>query len=251
MSMFNNKRPNRNRRVRYKVKEAHPRGKVISPMLRNKSFLILSKIAGVLLIIYMILEGIGGLILHYKKTSLMKNIAVAVNSDGKPIKNLEKKNDELVKQINDLAPAEVYIVIDTAQNILYLKQGDDVTRKVVVSTGSGNVLTELTGRKRSWTFDTPRGEFAIKTTTKDPVWTAPDWEFISNGEPIPNNKEDRIQEGVLGDYKLGIGNDIYIHGTIYTRTMGKHVTHGCIRVGDDDLLAVYKVSKKGTKVFIF
>jgi L,D-transpeptidase ErfK/SrfK len=249
--MFNNKRPRLNRRVIRNVKEARPGGKIISPMLRNKSFLFLSIIAGVLLIIYIILEGMGGLILHYKKTSLMKYNAIAVNNDGKPIKNLEKNNDELVKQIKDLAPAEVYIVIDTAENILYLKQGDKIIRKVVISTGSGNVLNELTGRKRSWTFDTPRGEFAIKTTTKDPVWTAPDWEFISNGEPIPRNKEDRIQEGVLGDYKLGIGNDIYIHGTIYTRTMGRHVTHGCIRVGDDDLLAVYKVSKKGTKVFIF
>lgn len=249
--MFNNKRPNRNRRVIYNVKEARPRGRVINPVLRNKFFLILSMIAGVLLIAYMILDGIGSLILHYKKTSMMKNNAVVVNNDGEPVKNLEKKNDELVKQINDLAPAEVYIAIDTAQNILYLKQGNEVTRKVVVSTGSGNVLTELTGRKRSWTFDTPKGEFAIKNSSKDPVWTAPDWEFISNGEPIPRNKEDRIQEGVLGDYKLGIGNDIYIHGTIYVRTMGKHVTHGCIRVGDDDLLAIYKASKKGTKVFIF
>jgi L,D-transpeptidase ErfK/SrfK len=249
--MFKNKRPNRNRRVTYNVKEARPRERGINPKLRNKSFLILSIIAGALLIAYLTMEGIGFLILHHRKTSLIKNNAAATNNEGVPLKSLEKKNDELVKQINDLAPAEVYIAIDTAQNVLFLKQGDKVIRQVVVSTGSGNVLTEPNGRKRSWTFDTPKGEFAIKTTTKDPKWTAPDWEFISNGEPIPSNKADRIQEGVLGDYKLGIGNDIYIHGTIYIRTMGKHVTHGCIRVGDDDLLAVYNASKKGTKVFIF
>jgi L,D-transpeptidase ErfK/SrfK len=248
--MFKKKLPNRNRRVTYNATEARPRSSVTNPVLRNRSFLFLSMIVGTLLIIYLILEGMGFLILHHRKTSLIKANAVAVNNEGEPA-DLEKNNDELAKQINGLAPAEAYIVIDTAQNILYLKQGDEVVRKVVVSTGSGNVLTELTGRKRSWTFDTPKGEFAIKNSSKDPVWTAPDWEFISNGEPIPRNKEDRIQEGVLGDYKLGIGNDIYIHGTIYTRTMGMHVTHGCIRVGDDDLLAVYKVAKKGTKVFIF
>jgi lipoprotein-anchoring transpeptidase ErfK/SrfK len=243
--MFKHKYPNRNRRVIFNVNKAPRRG------LYNKSFLTFSKIAGVLLITYMILEGIGFLILQHRKTVSIKNNAVAASNDENALNNLEEKNGQLVKQIKTLAPDEFYLTIDTAQNILYLKKGDQVTRKVVVSTGSGNVLTELTGRKRSWTFDTPRGEFTIKSLSKDPIWTAPDWEFISNGEPIPRKKADRIQEGVLGDYKLGIGNDIYIHGTIYTRTMGKHVTHGCIRVGDDDLLAIYKSSKIGTKVFIF
>jgi L,D-transpeptidase ErfK/SrfK len=249
--MFKNKRPNRKRPGNYYVNEAPSRRRVLNPAIRNKSILILSIIAGAFLVTFLILEGAGYYALHYRKMLLIKNNMAAVNSDENALNNLETKNGELVNQIKALAPDEVYIVVDTAQNILYLKKGDAVARKVVVSTGSGNVLTEVTGKKRSWTFDTPKGEFAIKTLTKDPAWTAPDWEFISNGEPIPKKKEDRIQEGVLGDYKFGIGNDIYIHGTIYVKTMGMHVTHGCIRVGDDDLLAIYKTSKIGTKVFIF
>jgi len=249
--MFKNKSPRPNRRVTINVNEAPRRGGASAPKLLAKSVLILSIIAGVILIIFLTIEGLGSLILHHKKTSLTKNSAFASKNEDKSSRNLEKKNDELIKKIRTLAPEEVYIVIDTAQNVLYLRKGTEVARKVVVSTGSGNVLTEPSGRKRTWTFDTPRGEFAIKTFTKDPKWVAPDWEFISNGEPIPRKKEDRIQEGVLGDYKFGIGNDIYIHGTIYVRMMGKHVTHGCIRVGDDDLMAIYKIAKIGTKVFIF
>jgi lipoprotein-anchoring transpeptidase ErfK/SrfK len=218
-------------------------------MLKNKFILIFSIIAGAFLIAITILESAGYYALHHKKILLMKNNAAAVNNGEKAL-NLEEQNDKLVKQIRMLAPNEIFIVIDTAQNILYLKQGDEVVRKAVISTGSGNVLTEPTGRKRSWTFDTPRGEFAIKTLAKDPLWTEPDWEFISEGKAIPKNKADRIKEGYLGDYKLGIGNDIYIHGYLY-KTMGKHVTHGCIRVGDDDLEAIWKTSKIGTKVFIF
>jgi lipoprotein-anchoring transpeptidase ErfK/SrfK len=249
--MFKNRHPNRRRPESFSVKEAHKVGRVLNPEHRNKFLKNLSIIAGVVLITCLILEGAGYYALHHRKMLLIKNNMVAVNSNEDALNNLEGKNGELVNQIKALAPTEVYIAVDTAQNILYLKKGDEITRKVVVSTGSGNVLTELTGRKRTWTFDTPRGEFNIKTLTKDPIWTAPDWEFISNGEPIPRNKEDRIQEGVLGDYKLGIGNDIYFHGTIYVRTMGQHVTHGCIRVGDDDLIAMWKASKKGTKVFIY
>jgi L,D-transpeptidase ErfK/SrfK len=249
--MFKNKSPRPNRRVIINVNEAPRRGGASAPKLLAKSVLLLSIIAGVILIIFLTIEGLGSLILHYKKTSLTKNSAFASSNQEKSSRNSEKKSNELLEQIKTLAPDETYILIDTAKNILLLKQGDKLVRQVVVSTGSGNVLTEPTGRKRTWTFDTPRGEFAIKSMSKDPKWTAPDWEFISNGEPIPRNREDRIQEGVLGDYKLGIGNDIYIHGTIYTRTMGMHVTHGCIRVGDNDLLAIWKASKIGTKVFIF
>jgi hypothetical protein len=249
--MFKNKPTNRKRLGNYYINKAPPWGGVLNPKLRNKFLLIFSMIAGVVLIICLILEGAGYYVLHHRKMLLIKSNAVTVSNDKNTLNNLEEKNGELVNKIKTLAPSEVYIVVDTAQNILYLKKKNEVTRKVVVSTGSGNVLKELTGRKRTWTFDTPKGEFAIKTLTKDPIWTAPDWEFISNGEPIPKKKEDRIQEGILGDYKLGIGNDIYFHGTIYVRTMGKHVTHGCIRVGDDDLTAMWKASKIGTKVFIF
>lgn len=248
--MFKTMHPNRRRRGNYFINQA-PRSGVLTHKYLNKSVPILSLIVGVALIICLILEGAGYLVLHHKKRLAIKNSSASIGSDERSLDDLEKENDKLVRQIKKLAPSGAYIVVDTAQNILYLKKGDQVARKVVVSTGSGNVLTEPTGRKRSWTFDTPRGEFAVKNMIKDPLWTAPDWEFISNGEPIPKNKADRIQEGVLGDYKLGIGNDIYIHGTIYIRTMGMHVTHGCIRVGDDDLEVLWKTSKTGTKVFIF
>jgi L,D-transpeptidase ErfK/SrfK len=249
--MFNKKIPSRNRRIIINANEAPKRSKVSDKKPRGKSVLIFSIIVGMVLIACFLLEGLGSLVLHHKKTIIMKNNAIAFNNDGRPIKNLAKKNDDLVKQIRTLAPDQTYIVVDTARNILFLKQGDKITRTVSVATGTGNVLTEPDGRKRSWTFDTPRGEFSVKNIRTDPKWTAPDWEFISSGEEIPRNKNDRIKEGYLGDYALGLGNDIMIHGTIYTRTIGKHATHGCIRVGDDDLLAIYKSSKVGTKVFMF
>ena len=68
---------------------------------------------------------------------------------------------------------------------------------------------------------------------------------------MPKNYNDRIEEGVLGDYALGIGNGYFIHGTLYTRLLGKPVTHGCIRVGDNDLKIIYKSAQIGTKVYIF
>ena len=52
--------------------------------------------------------------------------------------------------------------------------------------------------------------------------------------------EDRIEAGTLGDYALGFGHGYFIHGTLYTRLLGRNVTHGCVRVGDEDLKDVFK-----------
>jgi lipoprotein-anchoring transpeptidase ErfK/SrfK len=33
--------------------------------------------------------------------------------------------------------------------------------------------------------------------------------------------------------------------------LGRSVTHGCIRVGDDDLKAIFSVASIGTKIYIY
>jgi len=66
-----------------------------------------------------------------------------------------------------------------------------------------------------------------------------------------NQALERIEKGVLGDYSLGFGNGYFIHGTLYTRLLGRNVTHGCIRVGDEDLRKVFTTAGIGTKIIIF
>jgi len=166
------------------------------------------------------------------------------------IKKLKSRNLYLKKKIQGLAPQGAYIVIDSASNRLYLHRGHRKTREAVVSCGSGRVLKDRAG-DRQWVFDTPRGIFSVQSRSKSPVWTKPDWAFIEEGEPIPASTLERIEKGVLGDYSLGFGNGYFIHGTLYTRLLGKNVTHGCIRVGDEDLKNVFRASDIGTKIIIF
>ena len=111
--------------------------------------------------------------------------------------------------MSGLLPKGLYIVIDTAENRLYLKNGKDIVRTAVVSCGSGVVLEEPGGKKRSWVFDTPRGEFNVKSKITNPYWVKPDWAFIEEGEAIPKGFEDRIEAGTLGDYALGFGEGLF------------------------------------------
>jgi L,D-transpeptidase ErfK/SrfK len=220
-------------------------------IFKNKIFLISSIIAGTILILFMVTEGIGYYILSQKKASWLKINSSATVLEDKELKALEKKNENIVKKIKKLAPKGVYIIVDTAKNTLYLKKDNEIIRKAVISTGSGNVLTEQGGKNRSWTFDTPRGEFAVKYKLKDPRWVKPDWAFIEEGEEIPKKVGDRVEEDVLGEYAMGFGNGYFLHGTLYTRLLGRNATHGCVRLGDEDLEVVNKAVTVGTKIFIF
>jgi L,D-transpeptidase YbiS len=220
-------------------------------IFKNKMFPVFSIIIGVILIIFLAAEGLGYYLLARNQASWLKPNSSKASLDEKELKQLEKKNEKLVQKIKKLAPKGVYIIVDTAKNTLYLKKDNEILRKAVISTGNGNILTEPGGKNRTWTFDTPKGEFVVKYKLKDPTWLKPDWAFIEEGEEIPKKVGDRVEEDVLGEYAMGFGNGYFLHGTLYTRLLGRNATHGCVRLGDEDLEAVNKASSVGTKIFIY
>lgn len=121
----------------------------------------------------------------------------------------------------------------------------------LASTGSGTILDKPGEAKGQWIFDTPRGEFTVQSKLTNPVWVKPDWAFIEEGLAVPKSAADRIEPGVLGEYALGFGKGYFIHGTLYPRLLGKNVTHGCIRLNDEDLKSVYRLARVGTPIMIF
>jgi lipoprotein-anchoring transpeptidase ErfK/SrfK len=180
-------------------------------------------------------------------------IETAVQDDkGKPVPpdKLAAANAKLQKKIAALAPKGQYVVIDTANNRVYLREGERNLREMVASCGSGNVLVDPVGG-RTWTFDTPRGQFQVRSKVKDPIWIKPDWAFIEEGEPIPAKGADRAEANVMGDYALGLGRGYFLHGTLYKRLLGRNVSHGCVRLGDEDIEFLYRTAALGTKVIIF
>jgi len=144
---------------------------------------------------------------------------------------------------------EIYIAISTADNRLYARRGQDVLREAVISTGSGDTLKQ---GPRSWIFETPRGVLRVTRKKAGPVWVKPDWAFLEKGEPIPPwDSPLRRQKGVLGDHLLDLGGGVAIHGTDKENLLGQSVTHGCIRVGRDDVKFLYDSIPVGTRVYIY
>jgi lipoprotein-anchoring transpeptidase ErfK/SrfK len=149
-----------------------------------------------------------------------------------------------------LTPPRPYIVVNTTYNRFKLYKNRRLIREGFCSTGSYTLLKSHFNRE--WIFQTPKGFYRIQGKITNPVWRRPDWSFVEEGLPIPSqNDPSRWEAGVLGDYAMSIGDGYLIHGTIYKRFLGMPVTHGCIRMNDDDLEAVYKTLELGSKVYIY
>ncbi|MDQ6735975.1 MAG: L,D-transpeptidase [Nitrospirota bacterium] len=167
------------------------------------------------------------------------------------IQPLLARHAALKHKLDQFTPTGHYIIVDTAHNRLYVKRSKDTVLTAVASTGSGTILDKPDQPGSQWVFDTPRGGFSIQSRLTNPVWVKPDWAFLEEGMSVPSNPADRVEPGILGDYALGFGKGYFIHGTLYPRLLGKNVTHGCIRLSDDDLKTVYKFAKVGTPLIIF
>jgi lipoprotein-anchoring transpeptidase ErfK/SrfK len=61
----------------------------------------------------------------------------------------------------------------------------------------------------------------------------------------------RVVEGELGPYRLNLANGVGIHGTPYKDSIGKAITHGCIRLHDADITWLYEHVPVGTRVIIY
>jgi hypothetical protein len=67
----------------------------------------------------------------------------------------------------------------------------------------------------------------------------------------PVDTKHRQIEGELGHFRLYLGDGYQIHGTPYANSIGSSVTHGCVRLHDDDIEWLYENVPVGTRVYIY
>lgn len=67
----------------------------------------------------------------------------------------------------------------------------------------------------------------------------------------PAGTKQRSIKGELGHYRLALGDGYLLHGTPYANSIGSSVTHGCVRLQDDDIEWLYENVPVGTRVYIY
>jgi hypothetical protein len=67
----------------------------------------------------------------------------------------------------------------------------------------------------------------------------------------PAGTKHRSIQGELGHFRLALGDGYQLHGTPYANSIGAAVTHGCIRLRDEDIEWLYDNVPVGTKVYLY
>lgn len=138
--------------------------------------------------------------------------------------------------------------ISLEEHRLYVLDGERVVWSAKIGTGTGD---QLEGAGQRWDFSTPRGGFRIQLKEYDPVWILPEWVFVERGEPVPPiDSPKRRVEGELGAAALYLTEEIAIHGTDRPELLGDDISHGCIRMSNEDVLRLYEELEVGAPVII-
>ncbi len=78
-------------------------------------------------------------------------------------------------------------------------------------------------------------------------------EIVVNGNIIvpPFGVNQRRYKGVLGTRRLVLGDGYGIHGTNNPASIGQSVSHGCVRMRNEDIEKLFEMVPVGTPVFIY
>ena len=82
----------------------------------------------------------------------------------------------------------------------------------------------------------------------------PPGKMIVAGDAVvvpPVNTKQRHFDKVLGKYRLELGDGYGIHGTDEPESIGRSVSHGCVRLGDNDIERLYQMANVGDTVIIY
>lgn len=235
---------------------------------------------------------------------------------------LQSQVQTIERQTDDVPDTGQTIIVSTAENKLYVRNGGQTVFEAICSTGKGTTLA-IDGK--TLIFDTPIGKLRVVGKEENPQWVPPDWHYVEQarknamrvvrlepgspvdartGDPVhsrdegvwswfssrssgpvlkvkgdtvvedyggsqrelppgqmiiagdaivipPINTKQRHFDKVLGHYRINLGDGYAIHGTQETDKLGQSVSHGCVRLGDQDIERLYGMAQVGDSVIIY
>lgn len=138
---------------------------------------------------------------------------------------------KLIVEAHRTVPASVEqgILINVPQKMLFVLSENGFVTTVPVAVG-----------QRDW--PTPTGAFYVTRKEENPTWEVPlsiQEEMKRQGRPVATRVPPGPQNP-LGEYWIGLSfPNMGIHGTTAPSSVPGYTTHGCIRVGSDQIKALF------------
>lgn len=123
----------------------------------------------------------------------------------------------------------IHLVIRLSERRVYVYEQDQVVKSFPIAIG-----------RSGW--ETPTGKFEVIQMLQNPVWEHP-----FTGELVPPGSDNPLGSRWIGFWTDGT-NYIGFHGTPNAETVGQAASHGCIRMYDQDVIALFNIVQMGTPV---
>ena len=88
---------------------------------------------------------------------------------------LQSQVQTIERQTDDVPDTGETIIISTAENKLYVRNGGQTIFEAICSTGKGTTLA-IDGK--TMIFDTPIGKLRVVGKEENPQWVPPDWHYV-------------------------------------------------------------------------
>jgi lipoprotein-anchoring transpeptidase ErfK/SrfK len=98
------------------------------------------------------------------------------------------------------------------------------------------------------------GLYVSGNNVYDGGYQLPEGKLIVRGGAViipPVGTRQRQFPEVLGTHRLNLGDGYALHGTQQVRLLGQNVSHGCVRLHNDDISRLYEMASVGDEVIIY
>ncbi len=123
------------------------------------------------------------------------------------------------------------VVVKLSDRRLYLYQNGQVLGRYEIAVGQAG-------------WETPTGTFQVLDKEQNPTWIHP-----ITGITVPAGADNPLGKAWIGFWTDG-KSEIGFHGTNQEELLGQAVSHGCLRMRNQDIEAVYAKVSEGTPVIV-
>lgn len=158
---------------------------------------------------------------------------VANTEEGSPIWQSKEQvsSRDNKAQSHPKQDSQTHLILSLSDREVSVQEDEEVIATYPVAVG-----------KPGW--ETPTGEFEVRNMVKNPSWQNP-W----TGEVIPAGKNNPLGRRWISFWSDGY-NSIGFHGTPDESVMGEAVSHGCVRMRNEDVTKMFEKVTVGTKVVV-
>ncbi len=133
--------------------------------------------------------------------------------------------------VSSQTSSQTEVVVNLSDRRTYVYKGGEVIASYPIAIG-----------KEGW--ETPTGSFRVTDMQKYPIWQHP-----ITGKIFPSGTDSPLGDRWIGFWSDG-RNEIGFHGTPDTHLLGAAISHGCLRMRNDDVRLLYAQVDVGTLVSV-